>query len=120
MKSPFLNDVFSLVWLAFKELFPDKDCNCYWCSDLIKEDNDSSAFAVTNFNSDGTVDVWVDVNNPVVCAADVFEHELAHVAVGYDAGHGEEWEKAVDEIHEKYEEFAAMRNSELLKEGGEE
>lgn len=35
MQTPFENDTFSLVWQAFKNLYPDKDCKCYW--DVIGE-----------------------------------------------------------------------------------
>ena len=40
----------------------------------------------------------MDIEN----ATEIFAHELAHVAVGYDAGHGPEWDTAFDAILDEY------------------
>lgn len=120
MRSPFVNDIFSLIWSAFKELYPDKECTCYMTDYITPSEDGTPAYGLTEFADDGTIDVWVDVNIPATGVAEVLEHELAHVAVGVDAGHGDDWEKAFDMIHSRYEELAAELNEKLLKEGGEE
>lgn len=30
MESPFVNDPFAMVWQAFKNLYPGKDCEVQW------------------------------------------------------------------------------------------
>ena len=32
MESPFVNDPFAMVWQAFKNLYPGKDCEVQWPS----------------------------------------------------------------------------------------
>lgn len=120
MKSPFVNDIFSLIWSAFKELYPDKECTCYMTGSIRPGEDGTPVYGVTEFADDGAIDVWVDINIPATGVAEVLEHELAHVAVGVDAGHGEEWEKAFDLIHSRYEELATELNEKLLKEGEED
>jgi len=29
MVTPFANDIFALIWQAFKNLYPDKECECF-------------------------------------------------------------------------------------------
>ena len=80
MMSPFRNDPFSMVYKAFQNLYPGKECECYFEPDLKADDGDK---AYGN-------------------ATEIFAHELAHVAVGYDAEHGPEWDAAFDAILDEY------------------
>ncbi len=108
--SPFVNDPFGAIWVAFKNLYPEKNCACYWTpqkEDLIGPDG-SQAYGVTDFDKNtGEVTVLVgavglDVNQ----ATEIFAHELAHVAVGEPAPgepeHGERWEAAFEAIFKEY------------------
>lgn len=108
--SPFVNDPFGAIWVAFKNLYPEKNCTCYWTpqkEDLISQDG-TQAYGVTDFDSDtGAVTVLVgavglDVNQ----ATEIFAHELAHVAVGIpepgEPEHGERWEEAFEAIFKEY------------------
>ena len=101
METPFSNDMFALVFQAFKKLYPDKECECQWVSGLA--DGKEKAFGATTFADDGKVYVAISAEVPAINAAEVFAHELAHVAVGDDAGHGQEWEEALSEICNEYE-----------------
>lgn len=104
MESPFVNDMFSMVYRAFKNLYPDKECECWW--DVIDEkEGNKGAFGVTVFG-DGGIHVIVDVRLRAADAVEVLGHELAHVAVGGNEEHGEEWEKAFYAIYEEYERVA--------------
>lgn len=100
--SPFLNDMFSLVWTAFKNLYPDKQCECYWDPDIGPEEDGKKPYGCTIFGDNGSVTVLVTPHISVYDATEILAHELAHVAVGDDAGHGPEWESAFSSIHEEY------------------
>ena len=99
--SVFKNDPFAIVWEAFKNLYPDKDCECWFDAVDDPEDTDGHC-GWTQWTDDGDVVVAVDFGLRLADAVEIFAHELAHVAVGPDADHGEEWEKAVDAIHVEY------------------
>lgn len=49
--------------------------------------------------------VTIDPSLPYVGCIDILAHELAHVAAGEDGGHGPEWEKAYEAIHNEYHAF---------------
>ena len=57
---------------------------------------------ITNFCDDGEIQILVDPNVDIENATEIFAHELAHVAVGYDAKHGPEWDAAFDAILDEY------------------
>lgn len=111
--SPFANDPFGFIDLAFKNLYPDKSYTCFWtprAEDLpdCEGGMEGKAYGVTIFDKEtGDINVFVlakglDVNN----AAEVFAHELAHVAVGITAPgedeHGKAWQTAFDAIWAEY------------------
>ncbi|MBO5187216.1 MAG: hypothetical protein J6B91_09275 [Prevotella sp.] len=105
-KHPFANDPFRAVYTVFKTLWPEKDCACFWNSN-IEDDDGETVYGVTVF-SDGALMPEVHINPclKVSDAVEILAHELAHVAVLHiDDGHGAEWEKAFDAIHREYERF---------------
>lgn len=102
LKNPFSNDPFALVWTAFKNLYPEKDCECLF--DAVDDPKDVDGhYGWTEWNDDGTIAVAVDIGLPLKDAVEIFAHELAHVAAGSDAEHGEAWESAFDAIHAEYD-----------------
>lgn len=101
METPFENDPFSIVWKAFKKLYPDKNCKCFLVPEIESDENE--AFGCTEFWEDGNIVVFVKATLSICDAAEILAHELAHVAVGENEGHGEAWEKAFDDIHKEYE-----------------
>ena len=112
MNSPFKNDMFALVWKAFKNLYPNKDCVCMWADEIEPAPDGKQGYATTVFCDDGEIQVTVDAKLPVVNAVEVFTHELAHVAVGIIGDgsdqsertyHGKEWEDAFDAIFKEYD-----------------
>lgn len=107
MGNPFVNDPFSVVWRAFRELYPDTNCEVVWSNEIEPENPDETAYGFTQFSDDGSVTVCVDVNLRVLDAVEVLAHELSHVAVGIEDGHGEKWSAAFDAIHKKYEEIVS-------------
>ncbi len=106
MKTPFKNDPFAIVWLAFKELYPDKDCMCFYEPEIRPDADGSEVVGLTDFDEEtGEITVFIDTNLSIEDATEVFAHELAHVAVGFKQAHNEVWEKAFDAIFEKYNEI---------------
>lgn len=103
MKTPFNNDIFSMIWIAFKNIFPDKECKCFWEPNIIEDEEGNKRLGLTDFNTEtGEITVFVTPSLLVCDAAEIFAHELAHVAVGAEHEHDEVWEKAFDDIFEEY------------------
>jgi hypothetical protein len=102
MKTPFKNDIFALIWKAFKNLYPDKDCECYWQPNIRDEEDGTPVYGLTDFGEDGTIAIFVTPSLSVADAAEIFAHELAHCAVGIAHEHDEEWEKSFDDIFNEY------------------
>lgn len=122
--TPFENDPFSMVWVAFKNLHPDKECEVFW--DQHQEDEHREEYGFTNFPSDGsTPQVFVYAEHPVNIQTETFAHELAHVAVGPEHEHDEVWEAAFDAIFKEYNRlgdlmFAKPEDSEAEENGAQQ
>ena len=101
-KTPFVNDMFALVWMAFKNLYPDKECRCVWVPKLEKDEDGGQPIGVTTFYDEGYAFVEIVATITVADAVEIFAHELAHVAAGNNAGHGKAWEEAFDKIFAEY------------------
>ena len=102
MKTPFENDIFSMIWIAFKNLYPEKECKCFWEPNIRDSASGDECFGMTDFADDGEITVFVKTSLKIEDAAEIFAHELAHVAVGLEHAHDEEWEKAFDAIFDEY------------------
>lgn len=102
MESPFINDIFAMIYQAFKNLYPDKTCVCCWDEDLGSDNEGNKVYGITNFENDGNITVYVTTELPICDCAEVFAHELAHVAVGHENDHNDIWEKAFDDIFNEY------------------
>lgn len=103
METPFRNDPFTMIYKAFKRLYPNKPCEIWWGvpSD---EEGDKGAYGATNFPDDGSIpQVFIYPDYPVQQQTEVLAHELAHVAVGVEHEHDKVWETAFDAIYEEYE-----------------
>lgn len=101
MNTVFENDIFFMIYLAFKNLYPNKNCTCYWMPNIRDEEN-NHAFGVTEFRDDESIIVCVDPDAKICDAAEILAHELAHVAVGENNGHNEAWESAFQAIWNEY------------------
>lgn len=113
MKTPFKNDIFAMIWQAFKNLYPDKDCECFWEPEILDTEKGETAYGLTDFGDDGVVTVFVKPSLSVTDAAEIFAHELAHVAVGLEHDHDSVWEKSFDDIFVEYNRIGdEMFNSE--------
>ena len=102
MESPFANDPFSLVWKAFKNLYPGKGCEVQLQPGIQDDELSEQGYGFTEFHDDGSILVVVDANLQVSNAVEVLAHELAHVAVGIENEHGAAWETAFDAIFQEY------------------
>ena len=100
-KHPFVNDPFRIVYTAFKNLFPECDCDVQWDSELEDEDG-KPVFGTTTFADGHKPLVNISPSLTMYNALEILGHELAHVAVGIDGGHGSDWKKAFDSIHREY------------------
>ena len=104
MKTPFINDMFSMVYQAFKNLYPDKECDCQWQPETMTDEDGTEVLGITTYGDDGSVFIDISANLKVADAVEILAHELAHVAVGKEAEpHGQEWEDAFDAIHNEFD-----------------
>lgn len=105
MKHPFNPDPFAIVYQAFQNLCPGKECRIVW-ADKIEDDNGEDNCGVTDFAEGEETLVCVNATIPVFAAVEILAHELAHVAVAPvlpGEEHGEEWEKAFTAINDEYD-----------------
>ena len=102
MENPFANDPFALVWQAFKNLYPGKDCEVQWQPGIQDDGLSEQGYGFTEFCEDGSILVEVDANLRVSNAVEVLAHELAHVAVGIENENGAAWEAAFEAIFQEY------------------
>ena len=96
--SPFANDPFALVALAFKNLYPEREYAAYFAPE-VEDGSGGAACGVTTFPEDGSPPV-VEVSGeiPIAAGVEIFAHELAHVATPEDREHGEAWKAAFDRM----------------------
>ena len=86
MNTPFYNDMFSLVYKAFGNLY-HKECICEWSPTSFKAEDGSDAYGVTTFDDDGKILVSISADIPVT-------------------GAGKKWEEAFEAIYREYERIA--------------
>lgn len=103
LRNPFEFDPFAVVWRAFRNLFPDKECQVWWEPEIRDTENGETVHGLTDFDTDnGSVMVFVSPQLSVQDAIEILAHELAHVAAGVDHDHDEVWEDAFNRIHDEY------------------
>lgn len=101
-ETPFSHDPFSLVAMAFENLYPERKYIAYIVPEVLDEDG-NAMFGVTTFPDDGTPPVVeISGDNAIVDGIEIFAHELAHVSTPDDHDHGADWERAFDQIYEEY------------------
>ena len=102
METPFINDIFSIFYKAFKRICPNKEVQIQWVNDLEPLDGEDIA-GVTHFVSDGTIEIEILTRQSVAEAVETLIHELAHVIIGPIKEHGEEFKNACDSLVAEYE-----------------
>lgn len=102
MENPFLNDPFSLLWQAFLNLFPGKDCEVSWLPEIPADENGETGYGFTEFADGEKPRVVVSADLRVSDAIEVLAHELAHVATGIESEHGAAWQAAFEAIFQEY------------------
>lgn len=101
METPFKNDPFALVWQAFKNLYPNKECDIWW--DTHQNDEHDGDYGFTVFPYDGArPQIFVYAEHEVNVQTETLGHELAHLAVGVEHDHDEVWEEAFEAIFQEY------------------
>ena len=78
--------------------YPDMDCVVRFGS------LDGDGLAVTIWPDDGgRPEITIRPDVPLEGVLELLAHEIAHVAAGLEAGHGEAWKSAFAAIHAAYE-----------------
>lgn len=73
-------------------------------TEKLRDDEGGVVYGITTFPADENEVPLVEISAELTVqdAVEILAHELAHVAAGIDAGHGEAWEKAFHRIHQEY------------------
>ena len=102
LNNPIKNDPFAMVWTAFKRLYPDVECDIWF--DMRCRLDIEEGFGFTEYPDDGNpqIVIFLDACPSVMEMVEILGHELAHVAVGSEKEHGEEWEAAFEAIFQEY------------------
>lgn len=80
------------------------------CGEGGKDYAGEPAYGVTIFPEDGSAPmIFISADLKLSDAVEIFAHELAHVAAGASAGHGEEWDKAFENIFAEYNRIGEER-----------
>ena len=109
LESPFVNDPFAMVWMAFKKLYPDADCEV-WLDHRPEDWIDGDGYGFTEFYVDGSNPmVFIYAEFQIDQQVEILGHELAHVAVGEEHEHDDVWMAAFTAINEEYKKIAEER-----------
>ncbi len=101
------NNLFEMMNQVMSDLYPDIRAIVIVCSGLFENEG---AYGCTTFPDDGSIPIIeIDVNVPIGSFPEILAHEIAHVVVGPDAGHGTEWEKEFDLLQTKWTELLEKR-----------
>lgn len=97
----FINSPFAILDEAFRSLYPDKKYKA--CIEpSIKDDEGNRVFGFTQFSKGETPVIAISAELNIMDATEIFAHELAHVAAGEGAGHGERWDEEFQRIFDEY------------------
>lgn len=105
MESPFLNDCFGMLWIAFCNLYPEnKDkVQIQWQPNLFDEVNNENCYGMTEYvEEEDFYYVSVTPEIKVLDAIEILAHELAHCGVGVEHGHDEVWAKSFEDLFNEY------------------
>lgn len=102
---------------ASESLWPEKSCEIHWSDDRswCQKLLNMGPWGSTTLSGEQYY-VELDINLPIRHVVEILAHELAHVAVGIDAGHGKEWEEAFSDIHRAYDDILESLESEAQNE----
>lgn len=111
----FINSPFAILDEAFRSLYPDKKYKA--CIEpSIKDDEGNRVFGFTQFSKGETPVIAISAELNIMDATEIFAHELAHVAAGEGAGHGERWDEEFKRIFDEYNRIGKERFGEDGKE----
>ena len=111
----FVNSPFAILDEAFRSLYQDKKYKA--CIEpSIKDDEGNRVFGFTQFSKGETPVIAISAELNIMDATEIFAHELAHVAAGEGAGHGERWDKEFQRIFDEYNRIGKGRFGEDGKE----
>ncbi|MCB6809848.1 DUF551 domain-containing protein [bacterium MSK18_59] len=111
----FINSPFAILDEAFRSLYPDKKYKA--CIEpSIKDDEGNRVFGFTQFSKGETPVIAISAELSITDATEIFAHELAHVAAGEGAGHGERWDEEFQRIFDEYNRIGRERFGEEGKE----
>lgn len=111
----FINSPFAILDEAFRSLYPDKKYKA--CIEpSIKDDEGNRVFGFTQFSKGETPVIAISAELNIMDATEIFAHELAHVAAGEGAGHGERWDEEFQRIFDEYNRIGRERFGEEGKE----
>lgn len=113
----FVNSPFAILDEAFRSLYPDKKYKA--CIEpSIKDDEGNRVFGFTQFSKGETPVIAISAELNIMDATEIFAHELAHVAAGEGAGHGEMSDEEMLEAMEQAVKMHFMAFQQFMKQTG--
>ncbi len=96
-----INNPFDTILSIFNKRHPGKQVEVMFVDELY---NHTFEYGVTIFPEDenGLFEIEIDISTPIAKAVDVLAHELAHVAMGEDSFHGDNWYTEFSAINDEF------------------
>ena len=104
----FANSPFEILNETFRNLYPEKTYRAC-IEDGMEDENGKEVFGYTQFTKDEDPVIAISADLSIKDATEIFAHELAHVAAGEGAGHGEKWETEFQKIFDEYNRVGQKR-----------
>jgi len=119
-------NAFNLVIEVANKLYPEMEAKISFVPEKYfkkllkrwgaKNEDVKQSCGVTMFDDEGKIPViCINASIPCWASVEIIAHEIAHVAAGVDADHGEKWQLEYDKIFTAY----SIAHSEVLKMIGE-
>lgn len=101
MKSPFTNDPYAMLALAFERLYPDKKYEAF-IGNVPPDPDGREGLGITHFYEEEDPEIIISQNLDMNHAVETLAHEMAHVAAGPSEKHGDKWVQAFDDLFREY------------------
>jgi len=89
-------DPFKLVLDVAHDLFPGFRADIFFGAESKK------GYGTTNFSEGEVPHITISATVPFGAAPEILAHEIAHVVVGIEAGHGKKWDWVFARIQREY------------------
>jgi hypothetical protein len=88
---------------VFEELYPNKDATIGFVEFSVEDSDGCSFLSYTLFPEDGIIpEIYISLQAPMETLPELIAHELAHVVIGNDSSHDDDWDLVFGRIYTSY------------------